>query len=93
MAGPCLCHFRKCERSQFDGRVIVEICVNCGKLKRFYIEEFWSNLKLLCENHPEFSYDYIKSKKFPFEYKGWDFRKVEVNRMTNGFQNGVKKGL
>lgn len=48
-------------------------------------EEFWSNLKLLCENHPQFSYDYIKSKKFPFEYKGWDFRKVEVNRVTNEF--------
>jgi hypothetical protein len=44
-------------------------------------EEFWSNLKLLCEHHPEFSYEYIKSKKFPFEYKDWSFRKVEVNKL------------
>ncbi|WP_375585976.1 hypothetical protein [Cyclobacterium xiamenense] len=42
-------------------------------------EEFWSGLKLLCRYHPEFSYEYIKSKKFPFEYKGWYFRKEVVN--------------
>lgn len=51
-------------------------------LKHEESEEFWSNLKLLCENHPEFSYEYIKSKKFPFDYKGWSFRKLEVNSLT-----------
>jgi hypothetical protein len=45
-------------------------------------EEHWSNLKLLCDNHPEFSYGYIKPWKFPFEYKGWSFRKFEVNSLT-----------
>lgn len=44
-------------------------------------EEFWSNLKLLCKHHPEFSYEYIKSWKFPFDYKGWSFRKAEVNKV------------
>lgn len=46
------------------------------------IEEYWSNLKLLCDNHSEFSYEYIKSKKFPFEYKGWEFQKFEVNKVS-----------
>ncbi|MBD3630519.1 hypothetical protein [Cyclobacterium sp.] len=45
-------------------------------------EEFWSGLKLLCQYHPEFSYEYIKSKKFPFEYKGWYFRKEVVNGLA-----------
>jgi len=49
-------------------------------LEREDKQEFWSNLKLLCAHHPNFSYEYIKSRKFPFDYKEWHFRKVEVNK-------------
>lgn len=34
------------------------------------------SLTAICENNPLFSYHYLKGKKFPFEYKGWSFRKV-----------------
>ena len=38
--------------------------------------EAWGSLTDLCRHHPEFSYEYIKKFKFPFEYKGYAFYKV-----------------
>lgn len=32
----------------------------------------------VCKAHKEFSYHYLKSKKFPFVYKGWNFIKEKV---------------
>lgn len=42
--------------------------------------ETWGTLTEICEVHPEFSYHYLKGKKFPFEYKGWSF--IKVNHRT-----------
>lgn len=41
------------------------------------IKEAWGSLTGLCDKHPEFSYYYLKGKKFPFEYKGVKFTKVK----------------
>jgi len=41
--------------------------------------ECWGSLVKLCDAHPNFSYGYLKSKKFPFQYKGWLFIKVRWN--------------
>ena len=37
-------------------------------------------LTTLCLKNPELRYHTIKDKKFPFEYKGWRFFKVEYNK-------------
>ena len=37
-------------------------------------------LTRICLIHKDFSYHYLKGKKFPFSYKGWDFRKVKYNK-------------
>ena len=34
----------------------------------------------ICLAHPEFSYHYLKGLKFPFNYKGWSFKKVKYNK-------------
>jgi hypothetical protein len=37
--------------------------------------EPWGSLTDLCENRPDLSYSYLKSKSFPFDYKGINFQK------------------
>ena len=46
--------------------------------------EAWGSLTELCDAH-EFSYNYLKRLKFPFQYKGLDFIKVPFRSL-----NGVK---
>jgi hypothetical protein len=41
--------------------------------------ECWGSLMKICDAHKEFSYLYIRKKKFPFLYKGWKFYKVRWN--------------
>lgn len=41
--------------------------------------ELWSSLTKLCRCHEDFSYYYLKRKKFPFEYKGWNFKRIKPN--------------
>lgn len=38
--------------------------------------EAWGSLTEICKNHKDFRYFSVKSKKFPFNYKGWLFTKV-----------------
>jgi hypothetical protein len=38
--------------------------------------EAWGCMTELCAAHESFSYAYLKSKKFPFDYKGHQFRKL-----------------
>lgn len=47
--------------------------------------EAWGSLVELCRIHG-FSYNYLKAKKFPFEYKGIQFNKVPF-RSVNGINN------
>ena len=42
--------------------------------------EVWGCITKICIAHPDFSYHYIKSKKFPFEYKGWKFIKTPYRK-------------
>jgi hypothetical protein len=42
------------------------------------IIEIYPTLTKLCDANPEFSYNYLKSKKFPFTYKGYEFIKKEL---------------
>jgi len=44
--------------------------------------ECWGQLVELCKYHKEFSYNYIKGLKFPFEYKGYTFFKVPYRFRT-----------
>ena len=46
--------------------------------------ESWGSLVKLCSFHPEFNYHSLKGKKFPFNYKGWEFKKVKFNRLNHG---------
>lgn len=48
------------------------------------IDETWGSLTKLCSFHPEFKYHSMKGKKFPFKYKGWEFKKVKFNRLNHG---------
>jgi hypothetical protein len=38
--------------------------------------ETWGSLTELCNNHPGFSYNYLKRLPFPINYKGWQIVKV-----------------
>jgi hypothetical protein len=46
--------------------------------------EAWGSLTELCDNHKEnkFSYNYLKGLKFPFDYKGFSFRKVPYRKRS-----------
>lgn len=44
--------------------------------------EVWGTITDLAEAHPDFSYSTLKSKKFPFTYKGWRFVKVKYKTKT-----------
>lgn len=41
--------------------------------------EAWGSLTEICKEHG-FSYHYLKRKKFPFTYKGFNFIKVKYRR-------------
>ena len=41
--------------------------------------ELWTQLTDLCKSHADFSYYYLKAKKYPFVYKGWNFTKIKPN--------------
>ena len=44
--------------------------------------EIYTGLKKICDMHVEFQYNTLRkhSARYPFEYKGWKFYKVEVNK-------------
>jgi hypothetical protein len=42
-------------------------------------KEAWGSLTQACKEHPEFQYPTIKSKKYPFEHKGFKFEKLKYN--------------
>tara|TARA_R100001530_G_scaffold132868_1_gene105652 strand:- start:1757 stop:1924 length:168 start_codon:yes stop_codon:yes gene_type:complete len=46
--------------------------------------EAWSTLKGVAASSPKFSYSTMKSKTFPFKYKGFNFRKLTINRNNAG---------
>jgi hypothetical protein len=37
-------------------------------------------LTTICEDFKQFSYHYIKKQKYPFRYKGFNFKKLTVKR-------------
>lgn len=39
--------------------------------------QVWGRITELAEANPDFSYHSLKSRKFPFTYKKWIFRKVK----------------
>ena len=39
----------------------------------------FTSLKKVCDSFEDFSYHYIRSLKFPFFYKGYEFQRVECN--------------
>lgn len=45
-------------------------------LKKGKLYETWGSLTDLCDAHEEIRFATIKDKKFPFNYKGYDFIKV-----------------
>ena len=45
--------------------------------------EAWGSLVELCQVKKEFSYEYLKKKKYPFVYKGIEFIRVPF-RSENG---------
>lgn len=42
--------------------------------------EIWTTLKGLCKAHRDIKYYTVRYKKFPFEYRGYRFDKIEVNK-------------
>jgi len=40
----------------------------------------YNSLTTICEHFPKFSYHYIKKQKYPFRYKGYDFKKLIIKR-------------
>lgn len=42
----------------------------------------------LCKRHEDFKYQTLKEKKFPFDYKGWRFDKVDC---FGEWYNNLKK--
>jgi len=55
--------------------------VNLILLKQGGQVEVWGSLTKLCRGH-NFSYNFLKKKSFPFEYKGLKFEKVTKNTPT-----------
>ncbi len=39
-----------------------------------------TSITRICEDNPEFTYSYLRNLKFPYEYKGWRFDKVAIER-------------
>ena len=44
-------------------------------------QEAWGSLTELCRAH-EWSYNYLKRKKLPFEYKGWLINRVPFKALA-----------
>lgn len=42
--------------------------------------EVYGCLTKICFAHKDFSYHFLKGKKFPFEYKGWEFKKLPYRK-------------
>lgn len=40
----------------------------------------YSSLTMICEDFPKFSYHYLKRQKYPFRSKGYEFKKLVINR-------------
>ena len=57
--------------------IIVLIRLQEGELKDV---QAWSTLTECCKANEHFSYGYIKTLKFPFTYKGYEFYKVRYNQ-------------
>jgi len=47
-------------------------------LQKNYEIELYTTLKSVVKFHKEFSYYYLRGLKFPFEYKGYSFKKMKV---------------
>ena len=45
--------------------------------------EAWGSLTRICEEHSFFQYHTIKKIPFPFEHKGFSFKKVKYNSKHN----------
>lgn len=43
-------------------------------------KEIWTDLFLLCQAHKEFEYSQVKQMTFPYEYQGWLFERLPVNK-------------
>ena len=41
--------------------------------------EAWGSITQLCKAHPDIKYRAVNTKKFPFEHKGYLFKKVVYN--------------
>lgn len=46
--------------------------------------ETWGSLTELCKAH-EWSYNYLKRQKLPFEYKGWLIKRVPFKALAEFF--------
>lgn len=44
--------------------------------------ECWGSLTEICREHG-YSHNYLKRLKFPFTYKGWEFKKVPFRAKYN----------
>lgn len=51
-------------------------------LKKGDIYETWGSLTEITDVHPELSYSYLKSKKYPFKSKGYEFIKVPYRQLN-----------
>lgn len=43
-------------------------------------KELWSDLKTMCQDHRGFDYVLLLTKSFPFDYQGWLFEKLRLNK-------------
>lgn len=43
--------------------------------------EMWTTLTKMCKAHPEFSYPYLKNRRYPYEYKGLKFEIKHMNEI------------
>ncbi len=43
-------------------------------------QHVYTCLTTICKDFRQFSYHYIKKQKYPFRYKGYDFKKLEIKR-------------
>jgi len=41
--------------------------------------QVWGTITQCCKENEDFSYWTLSARKFPFDYKGWKFRKVFYN--------------
>ncbi len=53
-------------------------------------QEAWGSLTEICDNHERFKYSTIKAKKYPFEYKGFLFNKVQYRKKFDPDKDWVR---